>query len=163
MDVRIGTSGWSYDHWAGVLYRPGLPAARRLDRYTEVFDTVELNASFYRWPRETTFCGWRDRLPQGFTLSIKAHRGLSHYRRLANAEPWVERIEAGSPSSASRLSTSNSGQGLGRPRRVESAAATLAESGRGTHPRQSTCGPSSQRYDHLNLGRDLTRDLSHVV
>ena len=43
MDVRSGTSGWSYDHWAGVLYRPGLPAAKRLDRYAEVFDTVELN------------------------------------------------------------------------------------------------------------------------
>lgn len=48
MAVRIGTSGWSYDHWADVLYRPGLPVARRLARYVEVFDTVELNASFYR-------------------------------------------------------------------------------------------------------------------
>src|SRR4029453_16523467 len=43
--VRIGTSGWSYDHWAGVLYRPGLPVAKRLARYVEEFDTVELNAS----------------------------------------------------------------------------------------------------------------------
>ena len=94
MDVRIGTSGWSYDHWAGVLYRLGLPAAKRLDRYAEVFDTVELNASFYRWPRETTFLGWAARLPPGFTMSVKAHRGLTHYRRLANPEPWLPRIEA---------------------------------------------------------------------
>ncbi len=94
MDVRIGTSGWSYDHWAGVLYRPGLPPARRLDRYAEVFDTVELNASHYRWPQETTFLNWAARLPQGFTMSVKAHRGLSHYRRLANPEPWLPRIEA---------------------------------------------------------------------
>lgn len=42
MDVRIGTSGWSYDHWTGVLYPPGLPVAARLDRYAAVFDTVEL-------------------------------------------------------------------------------------------------------------------------
>ena len=48
--ARVGTSGWSYDHWNGVLYRPGLPARDRLGRYVEVFDTVELNASFYRWP-----------------------------------------------------------------------------------------------------------------
>lgn len=93
MTVRIGTSGWSYDHWADVLYRPGLPAARRLARYVEVFDTVELNASFYRWPKDSTFAGWRDRLPDGFTMSVKAHRGLTHYRRLSSPEPWIERFE----------------------------------------------------------------------
>ena len=92
--MRIGTSGWSYDHWTGVLYRPGLPTARRLARYVEVFDTVELNASFYRWPRESAFAGWRLRLPPGFTMSVKAHRGLSHFRRLSAPQPWVERIEA---------------------------------------------------------------------
>lgn len=93
MDVRIGTSGWSYDHWAGVLYRPGLPVAKRLERYTKVFDTVELNASFYRWPRESTFAGWRHRLPAGFTMSVKAHRGLSHFRRLSSPEVWVQRLK----------------------------------------------------------------------
>lgn len=93
MTVRIGTSGWSYNHWVGVLYPPGTPSARRLACYAEVFDTVELNASFYRWPRETTFAGWRDQLPPGFTMSVKAHRGLTHYRRLTSAEPWIERFE----------------------------------------------------------------------
>jgi uncharacterized protein YecE (DUF72 family) len=90
--VRIGTSGWSYDHWADVLYRPGLPAARRLARYVEVFDTVELNASFYRWPRDATFVGWRERLPDGVTMAVKVHRGLSHFRRLKDPEEWVDRI-----------------------------------------------------------------------
>ena len=93
MTVRIGTSGWSYDHWTDVLYPPGLPSARRLARYAEVFDTVELNASFYRWPKDSTFTGWRDQLPDGFTMSVKAHRGLTHYRRLASPEPWIERFE----------------------------------------------------------------------
>ncbi len=93
MTVRIGTSGWSYDHWTDALYRPGLPAARRLGRYIEVFDTVELNASFYRWPKDSTFAGWRAQLPDGFTMSVKAHRGLTHYRRLANPQPWIERFE----------------------------------------------------------------------
>jgi len=91
--IRIGTSGWSYDHWADVLYRPGLPVAKRLARYVEEFDTVELNASFYRWPRDATFTGWCQRLPPGFTMSVKAHRGLTHYRRLGTPEPWVERFE----------------------------------------------------------------------
>ena len=93
MTVRIGTSGWSYNHWVDVLYRPGLPSARRLARYVEVFDTVELNASFYRWPKDSTFAGWRDQLPTGFAMSVKAHRGLTHYRRLASPEPWIERFE----------------------------------------------------------------------
>lgn len=91
--IRIGTSGWSYDHWNGVLYPPGTPTAKRLDRYIEAFDTVELNASFYRWPKDATFAGWRQRLPDGFTMSVKAHRGLTHYRRLRSPEPWIERFE----------------------------------------------------------------------
>ena len=91
--IRIGTSGWSYDHWTDVLYPPGLPAAKRLTRYVDEFDTVELNASFYRWPRDAAFTGWRQRLPDGFTMSVKAHRGLTHFRRLKSPEPWVERFE----------------------------------------------------------------------
>jgi uncharacterized protein YecE (DUF72 family) len=93
MTIRIGTSGWSYDHWADVLYPAGLPVSKRLACYVEEFDTVELNASFYRWPRDATFEGWRQRLPEGFTMSVKAHRGLTHYRRLTSPEPWVERFE----------------------------------------------------------------------
>jgi uncharacterized protein YecE (DUF72 family) len=91
--VRIGTSGWSYQHWIGVLYPPGLAPAKRLARYVEVFDTVELNASFYRWPKDSTFAAWREQLPAGCTMSVKAHRGLTHYRRLASPEPWIERFD----------------------------------------------------------------------
>jgi uncharacterized protein YecE (DUF72 family) len=90
--VRVGTSGWSYDHWEGVLYPPGLPARDRLARYAQEFDTVELNASFYRWPRESTFAGWRHRLPPGFALSVKAPRGLTHAKRLYAPETWADRI-----------------------------------------------------------------------
>ena len=93
MTIRIGTSGWSYDHWTDVLYPPGLPVSARLARYVEEFDTVELNASFYRWPKDATFAGWRQRLPDGFTMSVKAHRGLTHFRRLKSPEPWIERFE----------------------------------------------------------------------
>ena len=86
-------SGWSYDHWTGVLYPPKLPAAQRLCRYVEEFATVELNASFYRWPKDSTFLKWRTELPDGFAMSVKAHRGLTHYRRLNAPEPWIERFE----------------------------------------------------------------------
>ena len=75
-----------------MLYPPGLPARDRLGRYVEAFDTVELNASFYRWPRNTMFASWRRRLPSGFLLTVKAPRGLSHAKRLYAPEAWVDRI-----------------------------------------------------------------------
>ncbi|MCV7279063.1 DUF72 domain-containing protein [Mycolicibacterium flavescens] len=91
--IRIGTSGWSYDHWKDVLYPAGTPVAKRLERYVAEFDTVELNASYYRWPKDEAFAGWRRRLPDGFTMSVKAQRGLTHYRRLRDPEPWIERFD----------------------------------------------------------------------
>ncbi|MGV0676651.1 hypothetical protein A5667_16055 [Mycolicibacterium fortuitum] len=90
--IRIGTSGWSYDHWNGVLYPRGTPAKSRLAHYVDEFDTVELNGSFYRWPADTTFAGWRDQMREGFTMSVKAHRGLTHYRRLRSPESWTPRF-----------------------------------------------------------------------
>lgn len=93
--ARVGTSGWSYDHWEGVLYPPGLPPRERLARYVAEFDTVELNASFYRWPRPDTFASWQSRLPPQFELTVKAPRGLTHARRLYGPEEWLERMAAG--------------------------------------------------------------------
>lgn len=92
--ARIGTSGWSYDHWEHVLYPPGMPARDRLACYSSRFDTVELNASFYRWPTDRAFTSWRRRLPEEFQLTVKAPRGLTHSRRLYAPEAWVERITA---------------------------------------------------------------------
>jgi uncharacterized protein YecE (DUF72 family) len=90
--IAIGTSGWSYDHWTPQLYPPGLPARDRLAQYAATFSTAELNSSFYRWPTDATFRGWRNRLPVGFALSVKAPRGLTHAKRLYQPEKWVERI-----------------------------------------------------------------------
>jgi uncharacterized protein YecE (DUF72 family) len=93
--VHVGTSGWSYDHWVDVLYEPGLPPRDRLRVYADRFGTTELNASFYRWPSDRTFAGWRRRLPAGFVLSVKAARGLTHGKRLYAPEAWLERMAAG--------------------------------------------------------------------
>ncbi len=94
MSAHIGTSGWSYDHWNGVLY-DGHASRDRLARYVQEFDTVELNASFYRWPKDTSFESWQRRLPPGFQLSVKAPRGLTHAKRLYSPEVWIERIARG--------------------------------------------------------------------
>jgi uncharacterized protein YecE (DUF72 family) len=93
--IEIGTSGWSYQHWDGVLYPPGTPPAQRLAIYTQHFETVELNASFYRWPGNATFASWRRRLPDGFELTVKAPRGLTHAKKLYDPQVWIERITDG--------------------------------------------------------------------
>lgn len=92
MGVHVGTSGWSYDHWHGALYPPDSPARDRLGYYVQRFSTVELNASFYHWPRQVSFVRWREKLPAGFQLSVKAPRGLTHAKKLYAPEVWIERI-----------------------------------------------------------------------
>jgi len=95
MSVYIGTSGWSYAHWTGVLYPEGLPPARRLDYYVPQFRTAELNASYYKWPTDAGFARWHRRLPADFVLSVKAPRALTHARRLSGPERWVARMAQG--------------------------------------------------------------------
>jgi uncharacterized protein YecE (DUF72 family) len=92
MAVHIGTSGWSYDHWRGVLYPHDAPARDRLNYYTNHFRTVELNSSYYHWPRDASFMRWRRVTPDDFLLTVKAPRGLAHACRLYAPERWVERI-----------------------------------------------------------------------
>jgi len=94
MSIHVGTSGWSYRHWEGVLYPPSAAPGDRLGCYLQHFDSVELNSSFYHWPRQASFASWRRRLPEGFRFSVKAPRGLTHARRLYAPEPWVQRITA---------------------------------------------------------------------
>ena len=91
---RIGTSGWNYAHWRGVLYPPGLSATHWLEHYVREFSTVEVNYSFYRLPDEGTFDHWRDQAPQGFIFAVKANRYLTHVKRLKDcAEPLGRFLE----------------------------------------------------------------------
>jgi uncharacterized protein YecE (DUF72 family) len=95
MPVWIGTSGWSYDHWQGLLYPENTPVGKRLPYYLPRYNTVEVNSTYYRWPKDQTFAGWRDKLPDGFLMSVKAPRGLTHFARLYQPESWIERIRSG--------------------------------------------------------------------
>src|SRR4051812_2534160 len=95
MAVFIGTSGWSYDHWVGVLYPKKASSLQRLDAYAREFRTVEVNNTFYRWPKDEVFATWHDRLPGDFLASAKASRGLTQFRKLNDPQPWLDRMEAG--------------------------------------------------------------------
>jgi uncharacterized protein YecE (DUF72 family) len=90
--VRIGCSGWSYDEWRGGLYPEGLPARRWLGRYAEVFDTVEVNATFYRLPKVETVRGWCEEVPGDFSFAVKASRYLTHMKRLRDIGDGVARF-----------------------------------------------------------------------
>jgi uncharacterized protein YecE (DUF72 family) len=82
----VGTSGWVYKGWAGTFYPKEVPAKEHLGFYASNFNTVEINASFYRLPTETMVRGWRERAPKGFIFAVKGSRFITHMKKL-NAEP----------------------------------------------------------------------------
>jgi uncharacterized protein YecE (DUF72 family) len=95
--VRIGCSGWNYDHWRnGVFYPPRLPPRDWLAFYARYFDTVEVNATFYRLPRREVVANWVTASPPGFVFAVKASRYLTHVRRLldlgAGVKTFYDRI-----------------------------------------------------------------------
>ena len=91
--VHIGCSGWVYRHWKGGFYPAELPQKRWFERYARDFDTVEINASFYRVPLVTTFVGWREKAPPGFRYAVKANRFMTHMKKLIDCEvPLAEFI-----------------------------------------------------------------------
>ncbi len=92
MKIHIGTSGWNYDCFAGKLYPEGTPRRRYLEAYAQRFETVELNASFYRGFPEKVWQGWYRRTPVGFLWSVKASRFLTHIRRLAVSQEEINRF-----------------------------------------------------------------------
>src|SRR4051794_5587416 len=103
MPIRIGTSGWQYADWRGVLYPPRLPQRLWLEEYARHFDTLELNNSFYRLPSNDTFPAWRERLPAGFVVAVKASRYLTHIRRMRDPAEPVARLMAAAGGLGDRL------------------------------------------------------------
>ena len=88
----IGTSGWVYPHWLGVLYPPKTPSGRMLPLYAARFPTVEINRSYYRLPDRAVFEGWRAQTPPGFLFAVKASRFLTHMKKLKDPEEPLERL-----------------------------------------------------------------------
>src|SRR5688572_12801669 len=92
--IHVGCSGWVYRHWKGGFYPPDLPQKRWFERYSSEFDTVEINASFYRLPLASTFDGWRQKAPSGFRYAVKANRFLTHLKKLVGCEEQVDEFIA---------------------------------------------------------------------
>jgi uncharacterized protein YecE (DUF72 family) len=90
--VRIGCSGWNYAHWRERVYPKGLPQRRWLEHYATLFDTVEVNNTFYRLPARSSVASWVRGTPPGFLFAVKASRFLTHVKRLTDMGPGVERF-----------------------------------------------------------------------
>ena len=91
-EVRVGTSGWQYDDWRGVVYPEDLPKRRWLAHYVKRFPTVEVNSTFYRLARESAVKEWRDNAPPGFEFVLKGSRFITHQKKLNDPGPPLERF-----------------------------------------------------------------------
>jgi len=88
--VHIGTMGWSYNFWVGNFYPTGLTSKEFLTEYSKHFDTVEVDSTFYRIPRQDTVLEWKDKTPSEFLFAIKFPRIITHIKKLKNCEPVVK-------------------------------------------------------------------------
>jgi uncharacterized protein YecE (DUF72 family) len=95
--VRIGCSGWNYADWRELVYPKGLPQRRWLEHYATLFETVEINNTFYRLPARSAVTNWVASTPENFVFAVKASRFLTHVRRLTDMgdglRRFYERIE----------------------------------------------------------------------
>ena len=90
--VRIGCSGWQYQSWREVFYPPRTAQPRWLSHYASVFDTVEVNSTFYRLAKREAVARWVTQVPPGFLFTIKSSQYLTHMKRLLDMEQGVERL-----------------------------------------------------------------------
>lgn len=88
-NLHLGTSGWSYPGWKGRFYPPDLSPSGWLAYYSGHFSTVEINMTFYRFPKPETLRGWLERTPAHFTFSLKANRQITHRKKLRNVKSEV--------------------------------------------------------------------------
>ncbi|MDQ7859154.1 MAG: DUF72 domain-containing protein [Armatimonadota bacterium] len=87
--LYAGTSGFSYPEWRGGFYPADLRADEMLAYYSRALRTVELNNTFYRFPRAEHVAQWRQATPDGFRFAVKANRAITHVQRLRDVAELV--------------------------------------------------------------------------
>ena len=90
--VRIGCSGWQYDHWRERFYPKGLGQQRWLSYYAQDFDTVEVNSTFYRLASRDAVARWVDQTPDDFVFALKASRYMTHNKKLTDLDDALQRF-----------------------------------------------------------------------
>jgi len=90
--IHVGTSGWTYDDWSGPFYPENVKGTDRLAFYAGRFDTVEVNATFYRIPTQTMIDAWNRRLGAEFQLVVKGSRTITHFKKLRDCRGPLEAL-----------------------------------------------------------------------
>jgi uncharacterized protein YecE (DUF72 family) len=99
IDVKIGTSGFSYDDWRGTFYPQEISTAKMLEFYSQHFQTVEINVTYYTIPGVQTFSRLAEKTPVYFEFIVKTHQETTHRRKenelalkklLASIQPLIE-------------------------------------------------------------------------
>src|SRR5919199_6397730 len=90
--LQIGCSGWNSQSWRNDFYPPRTPASRWLEHYATLFDTVEVNSTFYRLASRDAVARWVQQTPPGFCFTLKASRYLTHIKRLADLDQGIARF-----------------------------------------------------------------------
>lgn len=97
MKIYIGTSGWAFPNWIGVLYPEGLPQSKWLNYYSQIFNCVEVNSTFYRLFKPSTYSNWLRSVAEDFKFIIKIPQEISHKKKLINVgkdlDEFFENIE----------------------------------------------------------------------
>jgi uncharacterized protein YecE (DUF72 family) len=92
MQLRCGTSGFSYKEWKGPFYPAGIAAADMLAHYASRLPTVEINNTFYRLPDPALLARWREQVPESFRFAVKTSRRITHVKRLKDCEEEADRF-----------------------------------------------------------------------
>ena len=88
-EIHIGTQGWNYDGWVGSFYPPRTTAKETLGLYSKIFDTVEVDSTFYAIPPEPTVSNWFNQTPDNFTFSVKLPSEITHKNRLRESQEFL--------------------------------------------------------------------------
>jgi len=91
-DIRIGTSGWYYEHWRELFYPPDLPKNKWFEYYARHFNTVEINNTFYHLPKENSIQRWQKIAHKGFLYAVKANRYITHIQKLKDTSESLKRF-----------------------------------------------------------------------
>lgn len=96
--VRVGPAGWAYEDWQGIVYPPGMPRQLHpLEYLSRYFDTVEVNASYYRPFPPGNAVHWVSLLDEnpGFKFTAKLYKAFTHERESWPGQPDIDAVRAG--------------------------------------------------------------------
>ena len=90
MKIHAGTSGYAYKEWKGKFYPEKISPHEMLRFYSGRLNTVEINNTFYRMPKESVLTSWAEQVPADFVFAVKAPQVITHLKRLRNVSEETE-------------------------------------------------------------------------